>query len=103
MKHHIYDCFDDDKIAEKITDFKHKNLTSIHFLIPDIHCSSCVFVLENLPKKYKNIIDVNVDFNSKQVWITFNNSKLKIGELAKILHEIGYPPSIDLEFLEKKK
>ncbi|WP_185850575.1 heavy metal translocating P-type ATPase [Blattabacterium cuenoti] len=102
MIYHIYDCFDDDKVAEKITDFKHKNITTVRFLIPDIHCSSCVFVLENLSRKHKSIIDVNVDFNSKQMWVTFNNTKLKISELAEILHDTGYPPSMDFEFMEKK-
>ncbi|WP_185864648.1 heavy metal translocating P-type ATPase [Blattabacterium cuenoti] len=103
MKHnHIFDSFDDDQIAKKIIDFKHNNITKVRFLIPSIHCSSCIFILEKISKRYEYIIDVNVDFNRKQVWITFNNKKLKISELANILHDIGYPPSMDMEFIDKK-
>ncbi|WP_185873473.1 heavy metal translocating P-type ATPase [Blattabacterium cuenoti] len=96
-----YDFLNNEKISEKIIDFVHKNITRVHFFIPSIHCSSCVFILEDLPNKYSNILSSNVDFLNKKIWITFYNNNLKISDLAKILENIGYSPSTDLESFEK--
>ncbi|WP_113738370.1 heavy metal translocating P-type ATPase [Blattabacterium clevelandi] len=93
---------DDEKIAEKIIDFKDKNITSVRFFIPSIHCSSCIMILENLSNIHKNIIESTVDFPSKIVRIIFNHSVLKLSYLAIILEKIGYKPSINFEFLENK-
>ncbi|WP_185852348.1 heavy metal translocating P-type ATPase [Blattabacterium cuenoti] len=93
----IFDFLDDQKISDKIIDFNHKNITKVRFLIPSIHCSSCVFVLESLPKLHHNIFDSTVDFYSKQIWITFNNIEFKLSDIAKLLDNVGYRPSINFE------
>ncbi|WP_185865193.1 heavy metal translocating P-type ATPase [Blattabacterium cuenoti] len=107
MKKNIsYDFLDEKKIFEKIVDFHHKEITKVHFLIPSIHCSSCVLILEKLPTIHKGILNSNVDIINKTIWITINNVELKLSDLAKLLEKIGYPPSIDLgsfEFIQSKK
>ncbi|AFJ90670.1 cation-translocating P-type ATPase [Blattabacterium sp. (Blaberus giganteus)] len=99
----IFDFLDDEKIANKIIDFNHKNITRVRFLIPSIHCSSCVLILERLSKIYKNIFDSTVDFSNKKIWITFNNVEFKLSDIAKLLDDIGYSPSINFELIENKK
>ncbi|WP_185867339.1 heavy metal translocating P-type ATPase [Blattabacterium cuenoti] len=99
-KQKIFDFLDDEKIANKIIDFNHKNITTVRFLIPSIHCSSCVFILESLSKSHQNIFDSTVDFCSKQIWITFNNTEFKLSDIAKLLDNIGYGPSVDFESIE---
>ncbi|WP_185863442.1 heavy metal translocating P-type ATPase [Blattabacterium cuenoti] len=98
-----FDFLDDEKIANKIIDFNHKNITTVRFIIPSIHCSSCVLVLERLPKLYKNIFNSTVDFYSKQIWITFNNIEFKLSDIAKLLDNIGYRPSINFDSIENRK
>ncbi|AGW86168.1 Copper-Exporting ATPase [Blattabacterium sp. (Nauphoeta cinerea)] len=102
-KEKIFDFLDDKKIANKIIDFNHKNVTTVRFIIPSIHCSSCVFVLEKLPKLYQNIFDSTVDFYNKKIWITFNNIEFKLSDIAKILDNIGYSPSMDFDSIENIK
>ncbi|WP_185856372.1 heavy metal translocating P-type ATPase [Blattabacterium cuenoti] len=97
-----FDFLDDEKIADKIINFKHKNITFVRFLIPSIHCSSCVFNLEKLPNFNKNIYESTVDFTNKEVGITFNNAELKLSDLARYLETIGYKPSINFESIEEK-
>ncbi|WP_185866208.1 heavy metal translocating P-type ATPase [Blattabacterium cuenoti] len=101
-KNDFFDFLNNKKIAEKIIDFNHNNITTVRFLIPSIHCSSCVFVLESLSKFHKNILESTVDFSSKQIWITFNNVELKLSHLARILDKMGYRPSINFESIEKR-
>jgi ATPase, P-type (transporting), HAD superfamily, subfamily IC len=102
-KKRIFDFLDDEKIADKIIDFNHKNITIVRFLIPAIHCTSCVFALEKLSNKNQNILNSTVDFSSKQIWITFNNVNLKLSDVATILDNMGYRPSINFESIENKK
>ncbi|WP_185869807.1 heavy metal translocating P-type ATPase [Blattabacterium cuenoti] len=98
-----FDFLDEKIISDKLINFNHENITSVCFLIPSIHCSSCVFILESLSKFNKNIIESTVDFANKKICITFNNKKLKISDLAKILNNIGYQPSVNFESVENKK
>ncbi|WP_185858716.1 heavy metal translocating P-type ATPase [Blattabacterium cuenoti] len=99
----FYDFLDDEKISEKIIDFNHKNITIVRFFIPSIHCSSCIFILESLSKFHQNILESTVDFSSKQIWITYNNTRLKLSDLAKLLDNMGYKPDINFDSIGNRK
>ncbi|WP_341656560.1 HAD-IC family P-type ATPase [Blattabacterium cuenoti] len=102
-KKNIFDFLDDEKISEKIIDFHHKNITTVRFFIPSIHCGSCVLILEKLPNLYKNILNSTVDFSSKKIWITYNSIEFKLSDIAQLLDSIGYKPSINFESIENRK
>ncbi|WP_185864001.1 heavy metal translocating P-type ATPase [Blattabacterium cuenoti] len=102
-KQNIFDFLDDEKISEKIIDYHHKNITTVRFFIPSIHCVSCVLILESLPKLYKNILNSTVDFSSKKIWITYNNIEFKLSDIAQLLDSMGYKPSINFESIENRK
>ncbi|WP_341653207.1 heavy metal translocating P-type ATPase [Blattabacterium cuenoti] len=102
-KQNIFDFLDDEKISEKIIDFHHKNITTVRFFIPSIHCGSCVLILESLPKLYKNILNSTVDFSSKKIWITYNSIEFKLSDIAQLLESMGYNPSINFESIENRK
>ncbi|WP_185862885.1 heavy metal translocating P-type ATPase [Blattabacterium cuenoti] len=95
-----FDFLDNEKIAEKIIDFKDQNITFVRFFIPSIYCSSCISVLENLSNHHKYILESTVDFSNKKVGIIFNNRNMKLSELAIFLEKIGYKPSINSESIE---
>ncbi|WP_185877545.1 heavy metal translocating P-type ATPase [Blattabacterium cuenoti] len=99
-KNNHYNFLDEKNVSEKIIDYKNKNITKTHFFIPDIICSNCILILEKLPEKYNSIIDINVDFTTKIVWITYNNNNLKLSEVAILLDKNGYSPYIDLNSFE---
>ena len=40
---------DDEKIAQQLYRYKDDTQTHVNFYIPQIHCSSCLWLLENLP------------------------------------------------------
>ncbi|WP_341658485.1 heavy metal translocating P-type ATPase [Blattabacterium cuenoti] len=102
-KQNLFDFLDDEKISEKIIDFHHKNIITVRFFIPSIHCGSCVLILENLPKLYKNILNSTVDFSSKKIWITYNSIEFKLSDIAQLLESMGYKPSINFESIENRK
>lgn len=98
-----YAFLDNAKIVEKLLEFDDTTTQVVSFYIPNIHCSSCIWVLENLQKLNKNVIHSLVNFPKKSVRITYHSDKLSLKELALLLSYIGYPPYISLDDYQKKE
>ncbi len=100
-----YDFLDNQPIVEKLLEFNDGNVQIINLYIPHIHCSSCIWVLENLHKLQSNVSSAQVNFPKKTVRITYNSEKTTVKEIVLLLSSIGYEPYISLEDYEvgKKK
>tara|TARA_R110001606_G_scaffold130187_4_gene265490 strand:+ start:12061 stop:14436 length:2376 start_codon:yes stop_codon:yes gene_type:complete len=98
-----YDFLENKEIIEKLLDFNDGNTQIATFYIPHIHCSSCIWVLENLHKLNKKIATSQVDFPKKTVRITFNLEIISLKEIVLLLSSIGYEPYISLEDYETGK
>ncbi|WP_370408255.1 heavy metal translocating P-type ATPase [Tenacibaculum dicentrarchi] len=100
-----YDFLDNKTITDKLLEFNDGNLHVVNLYIPHIHCSSCIWVLENLHKLQRNISSSQVDFPKKTVRITYNSEIISLKEIVLLLSSIGYEPYISLEDYEvgKKK
>jgi len=92
-----YDYLDTPAIAEKLIEFSDNTTEIITLYIPHIHCSSCIWILENLHKLEPSITNSQVDFPKKTVRITFNNEKTSLKEVVMLLNSIGYEPYISLD------
>lgn len=90
------------EIQSKLLQFRDENQSSVTLYIPAIHCSSCIWLLENLHRINKNIIRSNVNFFRKEVTLFFS-SEFSLRQVAELLASIGYDPEVRLEVLEKKK
>ena len=60
-------------VEQGLIDFKNDKLTHVRFLLPQIHCSSCIWLLENLHKLHPAVISSRVNFLKKE--ITAENTK----------------------------
>jgi len=100
-----YAYLDNDQIVKNLFDFIDDEISVITFYIPHIHCSSCIWVLENLNKLNGAIISGIVNFPKKEIRITFNNAKVSLRQVVELLSSIGYEPYISLEdsSLSKRK
>lgn len=98
-----YDYLSNESIVSKLLDFDDGNRQIISLYIPHIHCSSCIWVLENLHKLKQEVISSQVDFPKKTVRITFDSEKTNLKELVIMLSSIGYEPYISLDDSEGKK
>jgi Cu+-exporting ATPase len=97
-----YDFLDDLSIREQILDFDKENLAKVHFYLPQIHCASCLWLLEKLPRIHEGVLQSQVNYLEKKVYITFANDKITLQELANLLASIGYAPSIHLDKINNK-
>jgi Cu+-exporting ATPase len=92
---------DDEHVKKQLILFSDENISKVSFHIPKIHCSSCIFLLENLYKLRDGVLRSQVNFLRREVLITFDHSKLSLKDVAATLALIGYEPSIQLIDLTK--
>ena len=97
-----YNYLDNKDIENQILDFRDRNTAKVHFYIPVIHCSSCIWLLENLYKLKEGVRYSRVNFTKKEVFIDFNPDEISLKELVMTLTTIGYEPYISLEQEERK-
>ncbi|HMR19602.1 MAG TPA: heavy metal translocating P-type ATPase metal-binding domain-containing protein, partial [Sphingobacterium sp.] len=93
---------DEPNIAAKLVDYQDDEIAIMTFYIPTIHCSSCIWLLENLYKLTPAVMSSKVDFMKKQASITFSKAEMSLKELVQLLHNIGYEPKITLQDVVKE-
>lgn len=87
---------DEASVIEKLLLFRNATQAQVSFYLPQIHCSSCLWLLEHLSAIDNNIIGSQVNFNNKTLKVTFQIDRLSLRKLAELLAHIGYEPVIDL-------
>ncbi|ARV15241.1 heavy metal translocating P-type ATPase [Polaribacter sp. SA4-12] len=98
-----YDFLDNLDIVDKLLDFNDGNTQIVTLYIPHIHCSSCIWVLENLHKLNPKVSSSQVDFPKKKVRITYNSDETSLKEIVLLMSSIGYEPYISLEDYDSGK
>lgn len=92
-----YDFLSQDKIIEKLVEFDDSKTQIVTLYIPHIHCSSCIWILENLNKLNPAISQSQVNFGKKTVRATYNTETFSLKELVLLLSSVGYEPYISLD------
>lgn len=100
MKHevsadeHRLELFELPEIRERVVEFAEGGITRVRFRIPQMHCSSCIWLLENLDRVEPAVIRSRVSFTDKELTITFREEQLPLQGLVKLLRRIGYGPQL---------
>ncbi|MCU0429426.1 MAG: heavy metal translocating P-type ATPase metal-binding domain-containing protein [Cytophagaceae bacterium] len=92
----------DEKIIKSLLDFDEEGLRKIRFNLPGIHCSSCIWLLENLEKLCSGVQSSQVNFQKKEISVLYQKNLTSAQRIAETLHALGYPPSLQWDALEKK-
>ena len=95
-----YDYLANPKIAGKLLDFEDEKTAIITLHIPYIHCSSCIWILENLQRLNPDINSSQVNFPKKTLRIIYSNTENTLKNIVELLSSIGYDPYISLENIE---
>ncbi len=97
-----YEYLEDENIINKLLSYRDEKLNIVSFSIPQMHCSSCIWLLENLNKINEGVSHSEVDFLKKELTVRFNPQKISLKEIVQLLASIGYEPQINLESIEQK-
>ncbi|MBP6687402.1 MAG: heavy metal translocating P-type ATPase metal-binding domain-containing protein [Lacibacter sp.] len=98
-----FSFLDDEKIQLQLASFRNEEQTHINFYLPQIHCSSCLWLLENLHRLNAAVVSSRVNFTRKEVEIVFTHTATSLREVAELLTSIGYEPYISLQNLQQVK
>ncbi len=96
-----YAYLDNEEIRLKLLDFSDGGISRVNLFIPAIHCSSCIWLLENLDTLHPGIMHSHVNFVRKEVSITFRESDISLRQVVELLHTIHYIP--DISYNKEKK
>lgn len=94
---------DDENLQLQLVSFKNDKQVHVSFHLPQMHCSSCVYLLENLHRLDKAVISSRVNFTRKEIDIVFVPQQTSLRKIAELLTSIGYEPYISLADLNGKK
>ncbi len=97
-----FDFLADETISNKLIRFKQDNIYHVNFYLPQMHCSSCIWILEHLNKIDSGIVKSRVNFIKKEVTIEYKTSETNLSNIATALSQIGYEPHISLNDASKK-
>jgi Cu+-exporting ATPase len=98
-KQQKYDYLDEKNIIDKLISYQDDEKSTVTFYLPQIHCSSCIWLLENLYKLNESITTSRVNFLKKEIFLTFTKDTT-LRKIVELLASIGYEPEINLGSLE---
>ncbi|MDO9512592.1 MAG: heavy metal translocating P-type ATPase metal-binding domain-containing protein [Bacteroidales bacterium] len=100
-----YAWLDREEIIQKLLEYRQGNVSRVRLFIPSIHCSSCIWLLENLSRLRAGIIHSEVNFPAREITVTFKHDMISLRQLAELLASIHYLPEInpDIDKSEAKQ
>ncbi|HLP20071.1 MAG TPA: heavy metal translocating P-type ATPase metal-binding domain-containing protein [Chitinophagales bacterium] len=97
-----FEYLDDELVQRRLISFSNSNTSRVTFYIPKMHCSSCIYLLENMHRINNAISASLVNFGKREVSISFDHQKISLRQVAEQLAAIGYEPLIQLDSLNNK-
>lgn len=93
----IYACLDDANVKARFLEFDSASFARARFIVPSIHCVSCIWLLENLRRLEPGILRSEVNYARKSILIDFNPSQVALSRIAQRMAVLGYAPQINLD------
>ena len=97
-----FDYLDDPTVTTKLVRFTDGKQSHVLFHLPSMHCASCIWLLEHLPRIQQGIIQSRANFQRKEVLIIFDPSATRLKKIVELLAFIGYEPHISLQDAAEK-
>ena len=98
-----YAFLDNEEVKEGLLDFEDGGVSSLKFFVPKIHCSSCIWLLENMHRLQPGIVKATVNFLKKEVNVVFKNDSITLRQVVELMSSIGYEPNISLDDFKKEE
>ncbi len=65
-------------------------LCEVQLFIPDIHCTSCCWLIEKRLQKLTGITEASAQFHSHKVTVHWHKNQITLDKILHALHTIGY-------------
>lgn len=90
-----YAFLDNPELSEPLLQFKQNNIARVLLFIPEMHCASCIWLLERLHKLLPGILESRVNFDRKEVSIQFDANEISLRAIVEKMSAIGYEPALN--------
>lgn len=90
---HRFKPLDVPEIFEDFITFQNDKIYNVTFFLPAIHCSSCIYLLENLQKLNPDILKSEANFTARTLQLSIKKGVL-LSDVALLLDRIGYRPEL---------
>ncbi|MGZ3862156.1 MAG: heavy metal translocating P-type ATPase [Bacteroidia bacterium] len=94
---------DDASVQAKLVHFTDGRQNHVNFYLPQMHCSSCIWLLEQLPKLNSGVLKSQVNFLKKEISIVFDPKITSLRKVAELITSLGYEPHISLHDISQKE
>lgn len=101
--HGKFDHLDLEEVRPRLLEFTDGRSARVNWLVPKMHCSSCIWLLEQLHRLHPGVGSSVVNFPEKKVRISFDPAQIRLSELAELMTRLGYEPYISLDDVEGKQ
>jgi len=91
-----FDYLDQESVQAQLLAFRSDTLAKLTLTIPQMHCASCIWLLENLHKLNPGVSESRVNFLRKELTVSYLPSQTSLKDVVKLLAAVGYEPQITL-------
>ncbi len=92
-----FDYLELEEVRKKIIQYEDEKQIRLQLFIPSIHCSSCIFLLEQLHKINPIFNYSRINYTKKEITISVKSSPNAIQAVFELLSRLGYAPHIPLK------
>ncbi|WBA43014.1 heavy metal translocating P-type ATPase [Hymenobacter canadensis] len=87
---------DSEAVQSQLLAFRSDTLARLTLTIPQMHCASCIWLLENLFKLDAGISSSRVNFLRKELTVSYRPARTSLRAVVQLLASVGYEPQITL-------
>ena len=90
---------EDQDTINQLLQFQSSEHAVVQLELPQMHCSSCVWLLEHLYRINKGVKESRVNFMEKTIRVDYNPAATSLRAIVELLTTLGYEPHIRLDSL----
>lgn len=94
-----YAWLDEPAAIAKICDYQDEHQLKVTFHLPQIHCTSCIWLLEHLYRLDAGVLKSQVNFMAQEAYLQIDPQKISLRQLVELLSRIGYAPRLQMDKL----
>jgi Cu+-exporting ATPase len=85
-----------------VVEYEDAVIVRARFVLPSMHCASCVWLLERLHRFDEGVLTSRVDLLRRTVSVECDKTRTSLANVALLLASLGYEPEIDRTDLSKR-
>lgn len=87
------ELLDDDRVQSAFVRKVERNEYEAEFVIGEIHCPACVWLIENKVKKLDGVSEVGLNYSTHRLYVQWRSNQLKLSEIVRAIQNLGYSVS----------